>query len=202
MAARGRPRTFDRQEMLQKALALFWERGYDATSMSDLTKAMGIRPASIYACYGNKEELFKEALDLYGDSVGRAPQVALATGPTARESVSAMLQEYVAAITRPNDPRGCLLVVGAPTGAEDSASIRELLTSLRDQTRHAIRDRLQRGVDDGEIIATPSQLDAVARFYATVLDGLSLQARGGASRRELWAVASCGLESWAAFLPR
>jgi AcrR family transcriptional regulator len=200
VSGRGRPRTFDRQDVLHKALAVFWERGYDATSMADLTTAMGIRSASVYACYGNKEALFREALALYGQTVADPVRAPLQNPLTTHAAVEQMLHAYVAAISRPGDPAGCLLVLGALTGAEESSAMRDLLADLREQTCREIRERLQHGIDSGEIAATPNRLDAFARFYTTVMHGMSIQARDGATREQLHAVASCAMTSWPALV--
>ena len=196
MTTRGRPRAFDRQDALRKALGVFWERGYEAASMKELTAAMGIGSASIYACYGNKEALFRQAVALYGELVGQHPQRALQEHPTAREAIQAMLRVNADAITRPNDPAGCLLVLGAPTGAEENHEVRAFLAQLRRGVAEAIRERLARGAEEGEFTATADQVTAMARFYATVVAGQSIQARDGATRADLEAVISCAMAAW------
>src|SRR5271169_3600422 len=123
-ARRGRPRSFDRDLALGKALDLFWERGYEGTSLSDLTAAMGIASASLYAAFGSKEELFREALMLYGMTVGAPPGQALREHPDTRDAFEAMLRAAADAMTIPDAPRGCLLVLAAPTGAIENSRVR------------------------------------------------------------------------------
>lgn len=196
MSARGRPREFDREEVLRKAMNVFWERGYEGTSLSDLTRAMGIASASIYACFGNKESLFREALMLYGTIAGEPPRRALSEKPTARAAIEAMLQATADAITRADAPHGCMLILAAPIGARENRRVRALLAGLRRDMFSAIRERLARGIADGDVAASPSRIDAIARYYTTVVEGLSLQTCDGASRADLEAVISCAMAGW------
>jgi AcrR family transcriptional regulator len=196
MATRGRPRAFDPDAALRTALDVFWERGYEGTSMNDLVAAMGIASASIYAAFGSKAELFRQTMRLYGATRGEPPRRALREEPTARAAIQAMLRATADEITRPDAPHYCMLILAAPTGAVENHEVREFLAAGRRGMQAEIRERLVRGTADGDLTASSATLDAIARYYTTVVQGLSIQARDGASRAELETVISCAMAAW------
>jgi len=196
MATRGRPRTFDPDTALQQATNLFWERGYEGTTLSDLAEAMGIASASIYACFGTKADLFRQVMERYGTTYGGPPKRALTEHRSARAAVHAMLHATVDQITRPDAPHYCMLILAAPTGSVENHAVREFLADIRRSQFTAIKERLDRGVADGDLTVTDDVVDAVARYYATVVQGLSVQARDGATRQDLEAVITCAMAAW------
>lgn len=196
MATRGRPRTFDPDVALTQATHLFWERGYEGTTLNDLAHAMGIASASIYACFGSKADLFRQVMERYGTMYGGPPKRALTEHSNARDAVHAMLHATIDQITRPDAPHYCMLILAAPTGAVENHEIREFLADIRRAQFTAIKERLDQGVADGELTLSDQVVDALARYYATVVQGLSVQARDGATREELESVVMCAIAAW------
>ena len=177
-------------------MEVFWALGYEGATLAGLQKAMGgIAAPSFYAAFGSKEQLFREAVELYSSTLGLPMIQALATGPSARASIEGLLLAAVDAFSKPGKPRGCMLVLAALNGASGAGSVTTFLRRLRARRRKLIEQRLKRAVDQGEL---PSGLDprALASFYATVLDGLALQARDGASRQSLHFAVRCALAAW------
>ena len=181
---RGRPREFDRDQALGKAMRLFWSRGYDAISMADLRAELGITQASLYAAFGSKEQLFRDAVDLYRQTAGFSTTDALAKGVNAREAIHAMLQAAVDAFSAPDAPGGCLLILGATNCAVENKAVQDHLLFIRRQISQAILNRLKQGQQDGDVPKT-APVAALAAYYTTVLHGLALQSRDGASRKTL-----------------
>ncbi|MPZ84825.1 MAG: TetR family transcriptional regulator [Actinophytocola sp.] len=196
MTERGRPRAFDRAEALRRAMEVFWEHGYEGTSVTDLTTTMGISSPSLYAAFECKEALFREAIELYGTLQGGVTARALREEPTARASIEAMLRDNAAAYTTEDTPHGCMVVLAGTTYTTKSETVRDFLGECRSGTQADIRARIRRGVDDGEL---PEGVEpaAVAEFYAAVLYGMSVRARDGASRAELAKVVDGAMAAWA-----
>ncbi|HEV7371548.1 TetR/AcrR family transcriptional regulator [Arenibaculum sp.] len=195
MAERGRPRAFDRAQALRRAMTVFWSRGYEGTSIGDLTEVMGINKPSLYAAFGCKEELFLEAIALYDAVEGNAGERALRDGPTARAAVEAMLRENAQAYSASDKPPGCMVVLSAILGTPENRAVRERLAENRRAGQEALRRRLDRGIAEGDV---PPGTDTarLAAFYTTVLEGLSIQARDGASGEALQAIVDCALQAW------
>ncbi|WP_225848102.1 TetR/AcrR family transcriptional regulator [Streptomyces sp. HPF1205] len=191
----GRPRSFDRDQALDRAVDVFWERGYEATSVSALTTALGIGPASLYAAFGDKRTLFLEALDRYLHTYGAFTMSVLEREPRAGAAVERLLYEAAAAYTRPDHPPGCLLITAATNCTEQSADVAARLRDLRAAGKRALHDRISAAVRSGEL-PPGTDAHALATFYSAVLQGMSAQARDGASRADLEHVAGIALSAW------
>ncbi|WP_144639333.1 TetR/AcrR family transcriptional regulator [Bordetella genomosp. 13] len=199
MAERGRPRAFDRQQALARAMEVFWQRGYEGASMAELTAAMGIASPSLYAAFGSKDGLFREALALYVSVEGAEIQQEVQRAATAHDAVQAMLMASARVYTRQGKPFGCLVVLSALQANGGNEAVRDELSQLRLGNVEQLAGVLARGVDSGEIPRSVD-LQAVARFYVTVQQGMSIQARDGAQRPALEAVAGAALAAWPALL--
>jgi AcrR family transcriptional regulator len=190
----GRPRAFDSQKALERALKVFRRKGYEGTSLSDLTKAMGINRPSLYAAFGDKEELFRKALARYGQD-GRPRLTEALNRPTARAVVEKFLNSSINFMTDPKNPAGCLSVQGALACGESATPIQKELISYRSATAAALRERLERAKAEGDLPAD-SDPAALARYVATVNEGLSVEASGGATRKQLHQTAAIALQAF------
>jgi len=190
----GRPRAFDIEDALDRALRVFWEKGYEGTSLSDLTQAMGINRPSLYAAFGNKEALFRRVLARYADGPAAYTHEAL-DEPTARAVVERLLRGAIEVTTDPLTPRGCLMVQGALACGETATSIQRELVARRAAGEAALRQRLERARAAGDLPADADPAD-LARYVTVVVYGIAVQAAGGASREELQGVAETALRAW------
>ena len=192
----GRPREFDFDNALDRALLVFWRNGYEGASIADLTEAMGINPPSLYAAFGNKEGLFRKVVDRYIERYAGFWEVARAA-PTARAMVEHLVRASVDFVTDEANPRGCLMVRGAMACSEAANKIRDEIVTRRATGEAMLRERFERAIAEGEISPELDPAD-YARYIMTVLEGLSVQAAGGASREDLRKVAEMTLRTWPA----
>ncbi len=193
----GRPRRFDRDAALLAAMRVFWAQGYEGTSIQDLVTAMGVNKPSLYATFGCKEELFQEAVQLYDRLEGRATTESLANAKTARDAVKAMLDANAHAYTATEGPRGCMIVLSALLGTPDNQPVRAFLAQNRLEGELTLQSRLARGVKDGDLPPS-ANVAQLAAFYTTVLEGLSIQARDGASPEKLKSIIDAAMLAWPA----
>jgi TetR/AcrR family transcriptional regulator, copper-responsive repressor len=181
---RGRPRSFDRDAALEAALQVFWEKGYEAASISDLTQAMGINPPSLYAAFGDKEKLFLEAARKYAQARGSScPYV---DEPTARGAIERLLTYMARDLTEASHPRGCMMMMAAVTVTDTSPQLQKALAEMRTGARDRLKERIKQGVAEGDVPAG-TDANALADFYSALMTGMSMQARDGASRKSLMA---------------
>jgi AcrR family transcriptional regulator len=192
---KGRPREFDRDKALDKALHAFWKNGYEGTSLSELTEAMGINRPSLYAAFGSKEELFRSALDRYAETGPGFMQRKALDEPTAYAVVTSLLKCHAEGLTDPKHPPGCLVVQGALICGDAAESVKEELRARRAAAEAALRERLERAKAEGDL-PPDSNPTALARYIATVEQGMAVQATSGASREDLLAVADMAMGAW------
>lgn len=193
LATRGRPREFDTDEALGEALRVFWMKGYEGASLTDLTEAMGITRPSLYAAFGNKETLFRQALDLYEKDklayIGEAVEA-----PTARAVAETLLIGAVDVATG-GECRGCMGVISSVACQSVEPSIRDDVNARAESAKQLIIDRMQQAIDDGDF-AVPTNAIAMTRYLLALMQGISVQAQSGATRQELMEVAESALLSW------
>lgn len=175
-------------------MRVFWSQGYEGASLTDLTNAMGISRTSMYAAFGNKEDLFQKVLQRYTDGPAAYVPRALEE-PTARQVATAFLYGSVRATTRPDSPAGCLGVQASLAAGEPGRSARDTLAAWRNDAISLLQERFQRAVDEGDL---PAGTDPglLARYLMTVGNGIAVQAAGGAARDDLQKVADMALRQW------
>lgn len=195
-AKRGRPPAFDRTTALAAATRLFWEHGYEATSIGELTRAMGIKPGSLYAAFGDKKSLFKEVVHTYGRSpAGAFIGAALAEEPTAGSAFRRILREAAAVYPDPSHPAGCLTISAATNVTVQDAEVAAFLRDLRNANLAAFETCLKTAQQQGELSAAASPR-ALAAYFAAVIQGMSQRARDGATTTELTETAELALAAW------
>lgn len=190
----GRPREFDREEALRIAKEVFWQRGYQGTSLSDLVAALGIASARIYAAFGSKENLFREAIALYLAEEGAFADAALSQ-PDIRQAVRQLLVNAVEAYTRDDRPHGCMVVLSLTNYGRDNEEIMAWLAGYRRERIEGIIERIRQGVQSGELPEN-TDIQGLGDYVATVFHGISIQARDGVSRARLLAMTDIAMHGF------
>lgn len=194
---RGRPLSFDRDAALEQAMHVFWERGYEAASIADLTAAMGITPPSLYTAFGDKEQLFLEAIERYALGPGSAGPRALAEESTARGAIQRWLHEAAEELTRPCHPKGCMVVMATTNCSVAAERVQTALAKRRAGAMAALKARIEQAIHGGEVPAD-TDAQALSNFYSTVYQGMSMQAKDGATRDSLLATVDAAMRAWPA----
>ena len=194
---RGRPLSFDRDAALETAMHVFWERGYEAASIADLTSAMGITPPSLYTAFGDKEHLFLETIERYALNFGSAGTRALREETTARGAIERWLLESARELTEPCHPKGCMVVMAATNCSAAAERVQDALLLRRTEALADVRRRIQGDIDMGQL---PADTDAaeLASFYGAVYQGMSMQAKDGATRDGLLRTVKTAMRAWPA----
>lgn len=195
MAARGRPRNFDRTDALDKALDLFWRHGYDNTSMADLSAAMALRPPSIYAAFGSKEGLFEEVVEHYSERVGKGIWGNLERFETAKDATRHLLVSTIETFSSPGNPHGCMIVLAAPQPDDEHSSVAQSLCKRRTGNMQVLKAIYADAIERGEI-PHGANIDCMANYYVTVQHGITIQTRDGMNRDALFAVADAAMATW------
>ena len=190
----GRPLSFDRDAALEQAMLVFWRHGYETSSISDLTRAMGITAPSLYAAFGDKKQIFLQAVRRYaGDP--KASRAAIERAPTAHEAARTLLFAAAIAYTADETPPGCLLASATASGSASSADVQAAIAAIRAAIIESLQARIERDIAEG-VLPERTDAAALARFVMTVLQGLSVMARDGLSRPSLIGIVETALRVW------
>ncbi|WP_378081118.1 TetR/AcrR family transcriptional regulator [Aeromonas bestiarum] len=190
----GRPREFDREEALRKAKEVFWQRGYEGISLSDLVASLGIASARIYAAFGSKENLFREAIALYLAEEGAFSDAALSQ-PDTRLAIRQLLVNAVENYTRDDRPHGCMVVLSLTNYGRDNEEVMAWLAGYRRERIDGIIERIRQGVQCGDLPES-TDIQALGDYVATLFHGISIQARDGVSRARLMAMTDIAMHTF------
>ena len=191
----GRPRQFDRDAALDAALRTFWTYGYEATSISTLTTAMGIAAPSLYAAFGDKRSLFDEVVEHYRATYVEPPMRPLFAEPRGRDAIELTLRSLAHEYADASTPRGCLIASAATNCGPGSVGVQEQLREFRDDARRSFERRLRDAIAAGELPAG-TDVRALARYFTMTVQGLAAQARDGASRKQLDTIVDLAMNAW------
>lgn len=191
---RGRPRSFDTAEAVRKAALVFWEQGYEGTSIQDLTAAMGITTQSLYAAFGSKAELYRQSLVWYEQEVGLPGQRLLGKEPDVSKAIERTLQDLARRFTSGSLPRGCMRSTAMLRCAVQHGEIAAHAASLRARTAEAIKARLDRAVNERQL-ARGTKTSVLAGFINLVVIGMSVAAQDGATKADLFSHARMAVSS-------
>jgi AcrR family transcriptional regulator len=194
MKKAGRPLSFNRQKALEKAMLTFWQSGYETTSITDLTTAMGITAPSLYTAFGDKKKLFIEAINLYafGDGVG---EDFITNAVNSYEAAQMLLNTSLIIFTDEKTPAGCLMASSTATGSAASLEVRQYVSSIRASMREALSKRIERDITENKLPSSVSA-NALSHYIFAVIQGMSVLARDGESKFELQQVANIAMQSW------
>lgn len=200
MSTRGRPRAFDKDKALHQAMLVFWAHGYEGASLGMLTEAMGINRPSLYSSFGCKEELFRQVIAYYLNTVGVNIIERMENAPSAREGIYNVLRINAEIYARSDCPTGCLVVTSSIIAAPDNDAICDFLSQQRKLGFDAFQRRIERDIEAGQL---PPTLDAraLANFYTTLLQGLSLRARDGAKMEDFMSIIDTAMSLWDTLTP-
>lgn len=191
----GRPREFDRDEALDIATRLFCKHGFEGVSIADLTEAMHISPPSLYAAFGSKERLYREALAFY---LRRADLPKIDVRQPVRDQVRQLLHEAVRAATDPDFPAGCMVTAGLLNCGAEHEALAETVARLRDERRLELIDYLRQAAARGDL-PRDADTEAIARYITALMQGIAIQAQDGATPAELFALADVAVSHWPVF---
>ena len=189
---RGRPRSFDRDKAVAAAAETFWRLGYEGASVADLTAAMGITPQSLYTAFTSKADLYREALHWYQAHVGAFTARALADEADVVAAFARVLRESVVEFSRRRDLPGCMISTALLGCAVENEPVADHAAALRRATCQSFQARIERGIADGQLRAD-TDAPALARFLGAIIQGMSVQARDGASAEELAGIAELAI---------
>src|SRR5882724_1854811 len=190
----GRPRSFDPDTALDRAMHVFWAKGYEGASLSDLTRVMRINRPSLYAAFGNKEQLFRKVLDRYVDGPLAYFGKALAAAK-ARDVIEQILLGAANMASNPRLPAGCLMVQGALACGDSAGSVQKETAARRAASEIALRRRLQRAKREGDLPRSANPVE-LARYVMTVLQGMAVQGADGVGRDQLRRIGQMALRAW------
>lgn len=191
----GRPLSFDRDKALDAAVLQFWRTGYETTSVTDLTHAMGITAPSLYTAFGDKESLFLECLQKYANPGPKTAAELIAEARSARQAAQELLELSARWFTQPDTPAGCLVASAASSGSVNAQRVRAALKNVRQENQKALQKRAERDIREG-LLPKTANVQALASMTMAIIQGMSTLARDGASQKALLNLARTAMTAW------